>query len=120
MRNSDRRPVPAALLNWMLFDAESWSRRRRGGRDAFIRRMTSIGWLAFAVVLLSLVARSHRTGVPIASLLDEQTLVMVAFAALLPIFLRLLAPLEWMLLETRYGREIAKANGQPLHPVTSG
>jgi hypothetical protein len=121
MRNSDRRPIPAVLLNLMLFDAEGWARRRRGGRDAFIRRMTRSGWLALALVLLSLVMRARHQGVPITDLLDAPTSVLVAFCVILPIMLRLLAPLEWRLLETRYAQEITKLQqgfGSGPRPVT--
>lgn len=108
MPNTHRRPLPAVLLSFMLFDAEAWARRRRGGRDAFVRRMTSAGWLALAVVLLSLVLRARHTGVPITTLFDAQTVTVVALCAILPILLRVLAPLEWRLLETRYAQELAK------------
>lgn len=121
MPNTPRRPLPAVLLNFMLFDAEAWARRRRGGRDAFIHRMTSFGWLALALVLLSLVLRARHTGVPITSLFDAQTTTIVALCAILPIVLRVLAPLEWRLLETRYAQELAKLQssfGSGPRPVT--
>jgi len=121
MPNTRRRPLPAVLLNFMLFDAEAWARRRRGGRDAFVRRMTSVGWLALALVLLSLVLRARHLGVPLTSLFDAQTTTIVALCAILPILLRLLAPLEWRLLETRYAQELAKLQvgfGTGPRPVT--
>lgn len=121
MPNTRRRPLSAVLLNFMLFDAEAWARRRRGGRDAFVRRMTSVGWLALALVLLSLVLRARHTGVPLTSLFDAPTTTIVALCAILPILLRLLAPLEWRLLETRYAQELAKLQagfGTGPRPVT--
>lgn len=121
MPNTRRRPLPAVLLNFMLFDAEAWARRRRGGREAFIHRMTSFGWLALALVLLSLVLRAQHAHVPITSLLDAQTVTIVAACAILPILLRMLAPLEWRLLETRYAQELARLHaslGAGPRPVT--
>lgn len=121
MPNDRRRPLPAVLLNFMLFDAEAWARRRRGGRDAFVRRMTSAGWLALALVLLSLVLRARHLGVPITALFTAQTTVMVALCAILPFLLRLLAPLEWRLLETRYAQELARLHsgfGSGPRPLT--
>lgn len=121
MPNDRRRPLSAVLLNFMLFDAEAWARRRRGGRAAFIHRMTSFGWLVLALVILSLVLRAQHTGVAITSLLDAQTITIIAACAILPILLRVLAPLEWRLLETRYAQELGKLQtgfGTGPRPVT--
>jgi len=110
MRANARRSFGAALLDVMLFDGGGWERRRRRGRQRFIRELTAVGWLTLAAVVISqalALVSAMRVGASLREALDGRPAMLLAMAVAIAVALHWIAPLEWRLLESRHARRLA-------------